>query len=181
MGFTLELRGHTVGSWPLTGNCLQQVEKLSKGASRPAIELLFGDSETQDGTLRTVSRVDLLPAVALIESAARTIPAGFQMRIPPIVPGMKSSVGSGGFSGLLIEGKYYAIDCRGDHCTLTELREGLPEPAPRYDAAEISTENFGIIKVWPRKSGNSELSKLARRIHKFLENDSSEEIQIVWG
>jgi hypothetical protein len=143
--------------------------------------LLFGDDKTEDGTLRTVSRQELLDAVKEIAREAKKIPGGFQMRIPPMHEGMKSTVGSGGVGGLLIDGKYYAIRCFSDHWTFRELREGLPEPPPRYDTAEIPTENFGTIKVWPKKSARSDLSKLAEHIQKFLENDPSDEIQVIWG
>jgi hypothetical protein len=181
MSFTLELRGKTVGSWQLTTSCLGQIENLRATASRRAVELLFGDDKTEDGVLRSVSKGDLLDGAKEIAREARKMPGGFQMRIPPVVPGMKTTIGSGGVGGVLIEGRYYAIDCVGDHWTLSELREGVPEPPPRYDTAEIATENFGTIKVEPRKSSRSDLSRLAHNVQKFLESDPSDEIQIIWG
>ena len=181
MSFTLEIRGQTIGHWTLTTRCLEQVEKLSGTASRRAVELLFGDEATQDGTLRAVPRRDLLEAVKDIGLEAKNIPAGFQMKIPPMHEGAKPVVGGGGVGGLLIDGKYYAIRCHGDYWTIRELCEGLPEPAPRYDSAEISTENFGTIKIWPKKSGGAEIARLAREIQRFLENESSDDIVITWG
>jgi hypothetical protein len=181
VSFTLELRGRTTVWWPLTSTCIEQIEKLGATASRRAVELLFGDDKTEDGTLRTVPRQDLLDAVREIALEAKKIPGGFQFRMPPIVEGMKSRVRGGGFSGLLINGKYHMIKCFSDHWTLREVGEGKPEPAPRYDTAEIATENFGIIKVWPKKSASSELSKLAQNVQKFLEDDPGDEIQIIWG
>ncbi len=95
--------------------------------------------------------------------------------------GTKSIITRGGVGGLLIDGKYYAIRCWSDHWTFGELGEGKPEPMRRYDSAEVQTENFGVIKIWPKKLGQSELSKLARGVQKFLENDPSDEIQVIWG
>src|ERR1700733_1873606 len=96
MSFTLELRGKTVGSWQLTTSCLGQIENLRATASRRAVELLFGDDKTEDGVLRSVSKGDLLDGAKEIAREARKMPGGFQMRIPPVVPGMKTTIGSGG-------------------------------------------------------------------------------------
>ena len=105
------------------------------------------------------------------------------MLVPPL-PGINLSFGwgGGGFSGFTIDGKYHSVDCRGDHWTLQsidDMRDGK-EPIPRYETAEIPTENFGVIKVRPKKS-RSDLSKLIRQLQKFIENDPSQEIQIIWG
>jgi hypothetical protein len=180
MSMTLELRGQTSGWWPLTTVCLQQVEKLSETPTRRAIELLFGDDKTEDGTLRTVSRRELLDAIKEVALEVKRIPGGFQLRIPPMYEGVKGMVGAG-VGGALIDGRYYAIDCFSDHWTIRELCETLPEPTPRYDSADIPTENFGTIKVRPKKSGRSDLSKLVRDVQNFLESDPSDEIQIIWG
>ncbi len=112
------------------------------------------------------------------------MPSGFEMLVPEIAPGIKNpwGWGGGGVSGILIDGKYHIVDCRGDHWTLQsidDLSEGK-QPVPRYEGAEIPTENMGIILV-RAKNSRSDLSKLLRRIQKFIENDPSEEIQIIWG
>jgi hypothetical protein len=96
-------------------------------------------------------------------------------------PSLLSSVPVPGIEDYYVNGKYHAIRCFGDHWTLREVGEGKLEPAPRYDTAELATENFGIIKVWPMKSARSELSKLAQNVQKFFEDDPGDEIQIIWG
>jgi hypothetical protein len=181
MSFTLELRGQSIGSWPLTTTCLEQIAKLRESGARLAIELLFGDDETQDGTSRAVPRPDLLAAVKEIAGEAKKIPGGFQMHRPSIADRTKSTLARGGISGLLIDGKYCWIRCLADHWIFEELREGMPEPVRRYDTAEIATENFGVIRVEPRKSARSDLFKLAHEVQKFLENDPSDEIKVIWG
>ncbi len=183
MSLTLELRGQTSSRWPLSTNCLDHVDRIERISARGAIECLFGDEKTEDGTLRTVGRTALLEALDEIAIEAKSLPSGFEMLVPPFLgKDFSFGWGGGGFSGFTIDGKYHSVDCRGDHWTLQsidDMREGK-QPIPRYDAAEIPTENFGVIKVRPKKS-RSDLSKLIRQIQKFIDNDPSGEIQIIWG
>ena len=60
------------------------------------------------------------------------------------------------------------------------MREGI-QPRLRYDPAEIATENMGVLRVEPKKSSRSDLLRLLREVERFLEGDSSDEIQIIWG
>jgi hypothetical protein len=125
----------------------------------------------------------LIESLTVLATEAKKLPSGFEMLVPPFLGAQLSfDWGGGGFSGFRIEGKYHAVDCRGDHWTLQsidDLREGK-EPVRRYDAAEIPTEDMGVIKVRPKKS-RSDLSKLLRELQKFVEGDPREEFDIVWG
>jgi len=185
MSIMLELRGEGVGQWNLTSNRLLQADRLGRTDPdlRPAIESLLGDDKTEMGDLRIVSRQALLKSVKELIPSAKKLPGGFQLRIPPICDGMSEIVGSGGASGLLIGGQYYVVKCKYDFWTMQsieELRMGI-KPTPRYDAAEIATENHGVYRVEPVKKSGSELFKLLREIEKFLERDQSDEIHVVCG
>ena len=117
MSITLELRGVNPGQWSLSTNCLRQAERIgsTKPEARRAIELLFGDDRTEAGSPRVVSRHGLLVSIKQLVPLAKKLPGGFQLRSPPMAEGMQSIVGSGGISGLLIDGKYYCLNCRYDH------------------------------------------------------------------
>jgi hypothetical protein len=145
--------------------------------------MLFGNDDTQAGSLRRVSRSALLESVMELRRAAKGMPGGFLLRVPPILPGMGSSVGGGGVSGLLIGGKYHSITCHDDHWTLQsidDMREGK-EATRQYEPAEIPTENLGTFQVELKKTGPTELSRLLGEIGRFVDEDPSDDFEIIWG
>jgi hypothetical protein len=182
VSLTLELQGRTNRIWSLTSRCLDHVVRLQTTDARTWVERLFGEESTNAGTRRTVPRERLLEAVKALAPLVKNLPAGFEMLVPALYPGMEMRWGGGGFSPLIIEGRHHHIRCEGDHWCLQsidDLRE-WKEPVARYDAAEIPTENLGVFKVRPKKS-RSDLSKLLREVQAFLENDPSDEIRVIWG
>jgi hypothetical protein len=182
MSLTFEVQGQTSCMWPLTPSCLSHIDQILQGDSRQALEMIFGDEQSESGTWRLVSRTALVEAVKVALIEARKLPRGFSLVVPPFLPGMQTTVTSGGVSGLLIDGKYHALDCVDDYWTfqtIDDLREAK-EPIRRFEPAKIQTENLGLFAVIPKKS-RSGLSKLLSEVQRFLQADASDEIRIIWG
>jgi hypothetical protein len=55
------------------------------------------------------------------------------------------------------------------------------EVSKHYKPTEIATENWGVIRVEPRKRGGRDLAWLLRQIRRLLESDPNEKVTIIWG
>lgn len=182
MSFTLEIRGTNTAWWPLSSACLEQIEKARRSGGQHAIEVIFGDEHTQDGTKRLVDRKELSRALEELLPLIVKFPSGFQVWSRPIAA-IKEELPSRGASGLLIGGKYHTVGCSEDYWTLQpteELREGK-EPVKQYQPAEIPTENMGVVLVKAKKPRRSDLAKLLRDVRKSLKTESQDVITVVWG
>jgi hypothetical protein len=182
MSFTLEVRGSSSASWPLTTSCLDQIEQLRSAGSSQEIACLVGDEQTQNGTYRTVSKQDLSRAIEALIPLAKKLKGGFVIHVPSLYPEFGPSTATGA-GGMLINGKHHTILCEGTYWTLQTLEDAHSSKpkTPRSDEADIVTENHGVYKIRRRKSSNSDLAKLLKEILRHLDDEQGETLMVVWG
>jgi hypothetical protein len=182
MSITFELRGRAGASWTLSSNCLDQIARLRNTVAKSNIDLVFGDERTKAGTQRNVDRALLLLATRELLPAARKLAVGFEVRVPPLFAGAGAIVGRG-VGGALIDGRHHYISCVEDYWTIqrTEHISEGPEPPRHYEPAEIQTQNMGVVKVMFKNGCRSDLAAILWEAKRFLEDDNSDHVAVIWG
>jgi hypothetical protein len=188
MSLAFEIRGKMTGTWTITSLIGSQIGRVSAGETKNDAELIFGGKDGGPGIERIIDRTAILQAIKKILPVAKIFPRGFQVRVPPYerlkIP---EQVGSG--LGFAANGKGYTVHCFDDYWQIQSSEDFLAmqkagqyiESPKHFEPTEIITDQWGTIKIEPRKRGGHDLAWLLRQIKKFLESDPSEKVTIIWG